>query len=152
MGVIAQPDVVLFGRRLAADQAFVWLAVGTVLTIALASYLEEFIIKSLPHYDFFFTMAFFELAVFGVVSHVTIRLRAAGERASLGADAVSPRVSPGQTPHHPPSWSDVEWWRLEPRAAPFRLYAIGATCLALYASLGKLAYKYVNYVTGTVLK
>ena len=70
MGVIAQPDVVLFGRRLAADQAFVWLAVGTVLTIALASYLEEFIIKSLPHYDFFFTMAFFELAVFGVVSHV----------------------------------------------------------------------------------
>jgi hypothetical protein len=62
MGVIAQPDVVLFGRRLAADQAFVWLAAGTVLTIALASYLEEFIIKSLPHYDFFFTMAFFELA------------------------------------------------------------------------------------------
>ena len=154
MGVIAQPDVVLFGRRLAADQAFVWLAAGTVLTIALASYLEEFIIKSLPHYDFFFTMAFFELAVFGVVSHVTIRLRAAGERASLGADAVSPRVSPGQMqmPHHPPRWSDVEWWRLEPRAAPFRLYAIGATCLALYASLGKLAYKYVNYVTGTVLK
>ena len=154
MGVIAQPDVVLFGRRLAADQAFVWLAAGTVLTIALASYLEEFIIKSLPHYDFFFTMAFFELAVFGVVSHVTIRLRAAGERASLGVYAVSPRVSPGQMqmPHHPPRWSDVEWWRLEPRAAPFRLYAIGATCLALYASLGKLAYKYVNYVTGTVLK
>ena len=83
MGVIAQPDVVLFGRRLAADQAFVWLAAGTVLTIALASYLEEFIIKSLPHYDFFFTMAFFELAVFGVVSHVTIRLRAATELASL---------------------------------------------------------------------
>ena len=46
----------------------------------------------------------------------------------------------------------MKWWRLEPRAAPLRLYLIGATCLALYASLGKLAYKYVNYVTGTVLK
>ena len=60
----------------------------------------------------------------------------------------SPRAASGP----PPRWSDVKWWRLEPRAAPLRLYAIGAACLALYASLGKLAYKYVNYVTGTVLK
>ena len=81
--MIAQPDVVLLGRRVAADQAFVWLAAGTIVSIALASYLEEFVLKSLPNYDFFFTMAFFELAVFGVVSHVTIRLRAATELASL---------------------------------------------------------------------
>ena len=148
--MIAQPDVVLLGRRVAADQAFVWLAAGTIVSIALASYLEEFVLKSLPNYDFFFTMAFFELAVFGVVSHVTIRLRAATELASLGGDGAfaSPRAASGP----PPRWSDVKWWRLEPRAAPLRLYAIGAACLALYASLGKLAYKYVNYVTRTVLK
>ena len=149
--MIAQPDVVLLGRRVAADQAFVWLAAGTIVSIALASYLEEFVLKSLPNYDFFFTMAFFELAVFGVVSHVTIRLRAATELASLGGDGAV--ASPGRAAiGPPPRWSDVKWWRLEPRAAPLRLYVIGATCLALYASLGKLAYKYVNYVTGTVLK
>ena len=149
--MIAQPDVVLLGRRVAADQAFVWLAAGTIVSIALASYLEEFVLKSLPNYDFFFTMAFFELAVFGVVSHVTIRLRAATELASLGGDGAV--ASPGRAAiGPPPRWSDVKWWRLEPRAAPLRLYAIGAACLALYASLGKLAYKYVNYVTGTVLK
>ena len=148
--MIAQPDVVLLGRRVAADQAFVWLAAGTIVSIALASYLEEFVLKALPNYDFFFTMAFFELAVFGVVSHVTIRLRAATELASLGGDGTV--ASPGAASGPPPRWSDVKWWRLEPRAAPLRLYAIGAACLALYASLGKLAYKYVNYVTGTVLK
>ena len=148
--MIAQPDVVLLGRRVAADQAFVWLAAGTIVSIALASYLEEFVLKALPNYDFFFTMAFFELAVFGVVSHVTIRLRAATELASLGGDGTV--ASPGAASGPPPRWSDVKWWRLEPRSAPLRLYAIGAACLALYASLGKLAYKYVNYVTGTVLK
>ena len=88
--MIAQPDVVLLGRRVAADQAFVWLAAGTIVSIALASYLEEFVLKSLPNYDFFFT-AFFELAVFGVVSHVTIRLCAATELASSAATARSRR-------------------------------------------------------------
>ena len=36
--------------------------------------------------------------------------------------------------------------------APVVLYALTAVCLALSQSLGKVAFKYLNYATGTVLK
>ena len=38
------------------------------------------------------------------------------------------------------------------RVAPLRLYVAGAACMGLYSAAGKMAYDYVNYATGTVLK
>ena len=36
--------------------------------------------------------------------------------------------------------------------APLILYALTAVCLGLSQSLGKVAFKYLNYATGTILK
>ena len=40
----------------------------------------------------------------------------------------------------------------QPRKAPLALYAVQATVMAVYAAVAKIAYKYLNYATGTVLR
>jgi adenosine 3'-phospho 5'-phosphosulfate transporter B3 len=40
----------------------------------------------------------------------------------------------------------------EPRKAPVAMYALQATVMAVYAAVAKIAYKYLNYATGTVLR
>ena len=39
-----------------------------------------------------------------------------------------------------------------PRKAPLRLYIMQAIVMAVYAAIAKIAYKYLNYATGTVLR
>jgi len=96
------------------------LSIGTVTLIGFSCYLEEWILKALVGYKFYWTMAFFELVVFAVITYACM--------------------------------SGCGKAKLEPRAAPIALYIAGASTMALYTSLGKIAYKYVNYATGTVLK
>lgn len=114
MSPLAPAHVDLFGRRVPSRAAFAVLAAGTVVMIGLSCWLEEIILRKLPGWRFHWTMAFFELAVFGGVAYLSSR----------GA----------------------------PRVAPLRLYVAGAACMGLYSAAGKMAYDYVNYATGTVLK
>ena len=47
------------------------------------------------------------------------------------------------------------WWQdtlMEPRKAPMSVYVSQAIAMALYAAVGKIAYKWLNYATGTVLR
>ena len=114
MSPLASAHVDLYGRRVPSRTAFAVLAAGTVLMIGLSCWLEEIILRKLPGWRFHWTMAFFELAVFGGVAYLS----------SHGAA----------------------------RVAPLRLYVAGAACMGLYSAAGKMAYDYVNYATGTVLK
>ena len=114
MSPLAPAHVDLYGRRVPSRTAFAVLAAGTVLMIGLSCWLEEIILRKLPGWRFHWTMAFFELAVFGGVAYLSSH------------DAA--------------------------RVAPLRLYVAGAACMGLYSAAGKMAYDYVNYATGTVLK
>jgi adenosine 3'-phospho 5'-phosphosulfate transporter B3 len=66
------------------------------------------------------------------------------------------------TEYGPCNQSDTRGWRTYVRVslgglpkktkAPLVLYALTAVCLGLSQSLGKVAFKYLNYATGTILK
>ena len=107
----------MFGTQVESKHGFVALSLGTVLMIGLSCYLEEWMLKAMVGFKFYWTMAFFELVVFAAITYA---------------------VSKGWSGGH----------KLEPRAAPITLYIASATTMALYTSLGKIAYKYVNYATG----
>lgn len=118
---VSAAHIDILGKQVESKHAFVVLSLGTVLMIGLSCYLEEWILKALVGFKFYWTMAFFELVVFAVITYAVAK-----------------------------GWSGGN--KLEPRAAPFVLYVAGASTMALYTSLGKIAYRYVNYATGTVLK
>ena len=112
----------VFGVKFNNEYAFILLSCATISAIGLSCYLEEYILKGLEGFDYYWTMALAELSVFAVITF-GVHLR---ERKESGVPI--------------------------PRAAPLNLYVAGAFFMAIYASVGKLAYKYVNYATGTVLK
>ena len=89
----------------------------TIASIGASCWLEELILRKLPEWRYYGTLAFFELSVFTAFTWVSAR-------------------------HHLGTTR---------RVAPLRLYVVGSACMAAYATLGKVAYKYVNYATGTVL-
>lgn len=92
------------------------LAAGTIFFVQLSCYLEEWIFKQLPGFNFHWTVALVELLFFTLLS-----------RAAL------PRS-------------------MAPRSGPLTLYMGVGVSLAAGTGLGKVAFKYVDYVTGTVLK
>ena len=98
--------------------AFASLSFVTIASIGASCWLEELILRKLPEWRYYGTLAFFELSVFTAFTWVSAR-------------------------HHLGTTR---------RVAPLRLYVVGSACMAAYATLGKVAYKYVNYATGTVLK
>ncbi len=107
-----------FGRDMTPRAAFASLSFVTIASIGASCWLEELILRKLPEWRYYGTLAFFELSVFTAFTWVSARHH-------LGATR---------------------------RVAPLRLYVVGSACMAAYATLGKVAYKYVNYATGTVLK
>ena len=97
---------------------FAVLALLTVVLISASCYFEEWMYKRLPNFNYFWTVACAELAVFTVAS-------------VAGAVATGTIAQPaGPVPQVP---------------AP-------ATVMAVYAAIAKIAYKYLNYATGTVLR
>ena len=95
------------------------MALLTVVLISASCYFEEWMYKKLPNFNYFWTVACAELAVFTVAS-----VAGAVATGTLGA----------------------------PRKAPFAKYVLQATVMAVYAAIAKIAYKYLNYATGTVLR
>ena len=113
---------VLCGVRLGFDGVFATLSVTFIACVSVSCVAEEFMYKHLPGFDYFWTVAFAELLVFALASFA-----GAGLAGSL---------------------RDV----LRRRRAPMRLYVAQAVVMATYAAIAKIAYKYLNYATGTVLR
>ena len=113
------PGDVIFGLKLGFDGVFAVLALLTVVLISASCYFEEWMYKRLPNFNYFWTVACAELAVFTVAS-------------------VAGAVATGTI--------------AQPRRAPFLKYLLQATVMAVYAAIAKIAYKYLNYATGTVLR
>ena len=112
----------LCGVRLGFDGVFATLSVTFIACVSVSCVAEEFMYKHLPGFDYFWTVAFAELLVFALASFA-----GAGLAGSL---------------------RDV----LRRRRAPMRLYVAQAVVMATYAAIAKIAYKYLNYATGTVLR
>mmetsp|Transcript_72520 Transcript_72520/g.151384 ORF Transcript_72520/g.151384 Transcript_72520/m.151384 type:complete len:383 (+) Transcript_72520:264-1412(+) len=101
------------------QKRFLLLSAGFVGGIALSCYVEEWIFTMLPGFDFYWTVAAVELAMFSVGG--LLQQRSSGENRAI-------------------------------RKGPLRLYAIAALCLTLSQGLGKVAFKYLDYTTGTIVK
>ena len=113
--------------------AFLALSTLTVLALGLSCVAEEYIIKQIPGFDFFWFLACSELVVF---SALTLAVQ------KLGCD-------PNAVGEEKEENDEGKWHATK---APKGTLIAGGILIALYTSLGKFAYKYVNYATGTVLK
>ncbi len=107
----------------AADRRWLLLATGTIIFIQASCVIEEWIFKQLPGFKFHWFVALVELVLFALLGHVGLA------------------VSSSSTLLTPP-----------PRRGPLHLYVLVGVCLTAGTGLGKVAYRYVNYATGTVLK
>lgn len=145
-------------NRFQTPLAFVLLSASTILALGLSCVAEEYIIKQIPGFDFFWFLAFSELVVFSALTIVVQKLgwdpngeegegpAAAGKKAkSSDADL---RRSKEEEEEQNNSSSNSFWYTKAPKST----LIAGGILIALYTSLGKFAYKYVNYATGTVLK
>lgn len=103
------------------DSRFALLSFGTILLITLSCYVEEWIFKQLPGFNFHWFVALVELAVFALLG------AACEQSCSLQL-------------------------RTELRKGPLGLYLGTGLSLAASTGLGKLAFRYLNYATGTILK
>ena len=118
--------------------AFLALSTLTVLALGLSCVAEEYIIKQIPGFDFFWFLACSELVVF---SALTLAVQ------KLGCD---PNAKIGEEEKEDDCDENEGKWHAT--KAPKGTLIAGGILIALYTSLGKFAYKYVSYATGTVLK
>ena len=139
--------------------AFILLSFLTILALGLSCVAEEYIIKQIPGFDFFWFLAFSELVVF---SALTVLVQLCGWDQEEEEEEKKKREEEDAKKNKAKS-SDVDlreegkaedtytsgFWHTK---APKTTLVLGGILIALYTSLGKFAYKYVNYATGTVLK
>ena len=119
---VDDPGDTLCGVRLGFDGVFAALSALTIVLISASCYFEEWMYKVLPGFNYFWTVAFAELLVFSVMS-----IAGALATGTLGA-------------------------LLRDRKAPLYKYVLQAVVMAVYAAVAKIAYKYLNYATATVLR
>ena len=119
---VDDPGDTLCGVRLGFDGVFAALSALTIVLISASCYFEEWMYKALPGFDYFWTVAFAELLVFSVMS-----IAGAFATGTLGA-------------------------LLRDRKAPLYKYVLKPPVMAVYAAVAKIAYKYLNYATATVLR
>ena len=139
--------------------AFILLSFLNVLALGLSCVAEEYIIKQIPGFDFFWFLAFSELVVF---SALTVLVQLCGWDPEEEEEEKKKNEEEDAKRNKAKS-SDVDlreegkaedtnksgFWHTK---APKTTLVLGGILIALYTSLGKFAYKYVNYATGTVLK
>lgn len=138
--------------------AFILLSFLTILALGLSCVAEEYIIKQIPGFDFFWFLAFSELVVF---SALTVLVQLCGWDPE--EEEEKNKNEEEDAKRNKAKSSDVDlreegkaedtnksgFWHTK---APKTTLVLGGILIALYTSLGKFAYKYVNYATGTVLK
>ena len=122
---LGRSSAVYTGRMAyACDRRYFLLAAGTIGLIQLSCMIEEWIFKFMRGFHHFWFVALVELFIFSLCGHVATARKLSQPILEL------PRKPSG----------------------PLPLYAIVGFCLAGGTGLGKLAYKYLNYATGTILK
>mmetsp|Transcript_62725 Transcript_62725/g.168587 ORF Transcript_62725/g.168587 Transcript_62725/m.168587 type:complete len:362 (-) Transcript_62725:769-1854(-) len=102
-----------------SSRQFLILSTVFIVMMGLSCYVEEWIFKELPGFDFYWTVTFVELVCFTLGAQL--------QRRAFDGDGKS-------------------------RSAPLHLYIVTAVCLAVSQALGKVAYRYMNYATGTIVK
>uniref|UniRef100_A0A7S2BJP8 Uncharacterized protein n=1 Tax=Haptolina brevifila TaxID=156173 RepID=A0A7S2BJP8_9EUKA len=108
----------------ASRTRFLLLASGTIVLVQLSCVIEEWIFKQmLPNFTFHWFVALVELVLFTVLGHIG---HAFQDGHGIGS--------------------------MPTRKGPFSLYLVVGLSLAGGTGLGKVAYRYLNYATGTVLK
>ena len=106
------------------DRRYLLLSAGTISLIQLSCIIEELIFKQLPHFHHFWFVALVELLLFTVCGQIAGSYQ---------------RGEPfAQLPQRPPG--------------PLHLYVLVGLSLSAGTGLGKVAFKFLNYATGTVLK
>jgi len=132
--------------------AFILLSFLTVLALGLSCVAEEYIIKQIPGFDFFWFLAFSELVVFGALT-VLVQQCGWDEEEEEKEEAKRNKAKSSDVDLREEGKSEDTneggFWHTK---APKTTLVLGGILIALYTSLGKFAYKYVNYATGTVLK
>jgi adenosine 3'-phospho 5'-phosphosulfate transporter B3 len=103
-------------------RTFIVLSLSTVLLIGASCYIEELLLKFSEGFRWYWTTTFVELLAFAASSYASVRLTG--------------KVDDG----------------VYPPTAPIQLYLVSGATLSLYAGFGKIAFKFVNYATGTALK
>jgi len=103
------------------SQRFSVLSLAFIFGLGLSCYVEEWIFKALPGFDFYWSVALVELACFAAW--------AAMQRACSEGLAAAMQ-----------------------RRVPLSLYVGSAVCLGMSQSLGKIAVRYLDYATATILK
>ena len=129
----AETRDVLCGVRLGFDGVFAVLSSTFILCVGISCVAEEAMYKHLPEFDYFWTVAFVELLTFAGMSVLGVLFFPPENNAS-SENASSLRQV------------------IQNRKVPIRLYVVQATVMAIYAAVAKIAYKYLNYATGTVLR
>ena len=120
-----------------SSKAFLFLSVGTVLSIGISCAAEEFILKRIEGFTFYWFLALFELVVFSGMTFLTSYAGGIGKGGGGGGAATT---------------ESNAFFIATPLKAPLHLYVASASLIGIYTSLGKVSYKYINYATGTVLK
>jgi len=149
--------------------AFVLLSAATIAMLGLSCVAEEYIIKQIPGFDFFWFLAFSELVVFSLFTWLVTKFgfdfdgqtedeRRIQREKQSDEDFVrsnsghNDNNNSGTDNNNSNSSSNNRRSCSIDTKAPKHYLVWGGILIALYTSLGKFAYKYVNYATGTVLK
>jgi len=133
-----QNNIQLFNNvTVTSSKAFLFLSVGTVLSIGISCAAEEFILKRIEGFTFYWFLALFELVVFSGMTFLTSYAGIVGIAGKGGGGGAT---------------ESNALFITTPLKAPLHLYVASASLIGIYTSLGKVSYKYINYATGTVLK
>ena len=130
------------------ERRFLLLSAGTIFFIQVSCIIEEWIFKQLADFHYHWFVALLELAIFslfGHLAHVSDCDGSSGSSSSGGGGSSS--GSSGSSIGGSGSSCTTP-----ARKGPLRLYVLVGLSLAAGTGLGKVAYRYVNYATGTVLK
>ena len=140
---------------------FACLSAGTIASIGVSCAAEEYILKRLEGFRFYWFLALFELVVFSAMTLTT--MWAAAENFTVENVLLSNKRVGDLTTTTTQSKKVVEKGSggsvggsrpgaIRHLKAPIHLYVASASLMGIYTSLGKVSYKYINYATGTVLK
>ena len=132
------------------ERRFLLLSAGTIFFIQVSCIIEEWIFKQLADFHYHWFVALLELAIFSLFGHLAHVSDCDGSSSSSSGGSGS--GSGSSIGGSGGSGSGGSSCTTPARKGPLRLYVLVGLSLAAGTGLGKVAYRYVNYATGTVLK
>ena len=180
-GTLTTPPTTKHRSKTTTTALFACLSAGTIASIGVSCAAEEYILKRLEGFRFYWFLALFELVVFSAMTLTTMWWVAAEKFTNIENVLLPNKQQQQQQQRHGGgdlttittttttqskkvsvekggnSGGSVGGSCFRPGAighlkAPIHLYVASASLMGIYTSLGKVSYKYINYATGTVLK